>query len=310
MSRNIYKTYFSHDIYSRQDPKIKKLLVHFRKESNEKAQAAVCLYWWIIEDMHADDYKIADIETYADDYRCDVDFLKSILEDFELFRQENGCYISDRVLRNIAEQEEKSQKAKKSIQKRWAKKKDEEAAPDEADLEIVNSIIQLYNTAFKKTQIVGKDNREKIYKINKDNKLTLDIWQKVFDNARRGWDIKGEHKIPNLKNILDNWDAFASDDYYLAPDYEKIAAAKKAKEVEAERAKEAERLQREKEIEEYNNEKDAICDAATAIAFINKHNRMPESFLRKSSTVREYMQQYNFTVEDVIAARKKEGEQV
>ena len=30
-----------------------------------------------------------------------ADFLKSILEDFDLFRIENGCYISDRVLRNI-----------------------------------------------------------------------------------------------------------------------------------------------------------------------------------------------------------------
>lgn len=309
MSRNIYKTYFSHDIYSRQDPKIKKLLVHFRKISNEKAQAAVCLYWWIIEDMHADDYKIADIETYADDYRCDVDFLKSILEDFELFRQEDGCYISDRVLRNIAEQEEKSQKAKKSIQKRWAKKKDEEAAPDEADLEVVNSIIQLYNTAFKKTQIVGKENREKIFKINKENKLSLEIWQKVFDNARRGWDIKGEHKTPNLKNILDNWDAFASDDYFLAPDYEAIAAAKKQREIEAEKAKEAERLQREKENAEIEASRNAICDAASAIKHLNKYSRLPEQFLRKSSIVREYMQQYNFTVEDVIAARKKEGEQ-
>lgn len=309
MSRNIYKTYFSHDIYSRQDPKIKKLLVHFRKISNEKAQAAVCLYWWIIEDMHADDYKIADIETYADDYRCDVDFLKSILEDFELFRQEDGCYISDRVLRNIAEQEEKSQKAKKSIQKRWAKKKDEEAAPDEADLEVVNSIIQLYNTAFKKTQIVGKENREKIFKINKENKLSLEIWQKVFDNARRGWDIKGEHKTPNLKNILDNWDAFASDDYFLAPDYEAIAAAKKQREIEAEKAKEAERLQREKENAEIDASRNAICDAASAIKHLNKYSRLPEQFLRKSSIVREYMQQYNFTVEDLIAARQEEGEQ-
>lgn len=309
MSKKNYKeTYFQHDRYARQDPKIKSMLVHFRKESEDKAKAAVCVFWWIVEDMHIDDYPIDKLDVFADDYRCDVDFLKSILEDFELFRVEDGCYVSDRVLKNLKEQEEKSEKARAKAQKRW-KKKEEDATPDEAALEIVNSIIQLYNTAFKKTQIVGKDNREKIYKINKDNKLTLDIWQKVFDNARRGWDIKGEHKIPNLKNILDNWDAFASDDYYLAPDYEKIAAEKRAKEVEAERAKEAERLQREKEIEEYNNEKDAICDAATAIAFINKHNRMPESFLRKSSTVREYMQQYNFTVEDVIAARKKEGVQ-
>lgn len=309
MSKKNYKeTYFQHDRYARQDPKIKSMLVHFRRESEDKAKAAVCVFWWIVEDMHIDDYPIDKLDVFADDYRCDVDFLKSILEDFDLFRIEDGCYVSDRVLKNLKEQEEKSEKARAKAQKRW-KKKDEEAAPDEADLEVVNSIIQLYNTAFKKTQIVGKENREKIFKINKENKLSLEIWQKVFDNARRGWDIKGEHKTPNLKNILDNWDAFASDDYFLAPDYEAIAAAKKQREIEAEKAKEAERLQREKENAEIEASRNAICDAASAIKHLNKYSRLPEQFLRKSSIVREYMQQYNFTVEDLIAARQEEGEQ-
>lgn len=132
MGRDIYKPYFSHDIYARQDAKIKNMLLHFRKESNLKAQAAVCIYWYIVEDMHKDDYKISDLEAYADDYRCDIDFLKSILEDFDLFRIENDCYISDRVLRNIEEQSEKSKKSKAAANKRWNKKNKEESklAPD------------------------------------------------------------------------------------------------------------------------------------------------------------------------------------
>ena len=89
-NRNIYRSYFSHDVFARQDAKIKNLLLHFRKESNLKAQAAVCIYWWVIEDMHADDYPIDKLDVFADDYRCDVDFLKSILEDFDLFRIEDG----------------------------------------------------------------------------------------------------------------------------------------------------------------------------------------------------------------------------
>lgn len=305
MSRNIYKTYFSHDIYSRQDPKIKKMLVHFRKESNEKAQAAVCLFWWIIEDMHADDYKIADLETYADDYRCDIDFLKSILEDFDLFRKEDDCYISDRVLRNIAEQEEKALKARDKANKRW-KKKEGEALPDEVDMEVVNSIIQLYNTTFKKTQIVGNVAREKIFKITKENNLTSDIWQKVFKNAKRGWDIKGEHKIPNLKNILENWDAFASDDYYLAPDYEAIEAEKKEKELEQEKIKEEERKQAAIAQQEFEQSKNSICDAKSAIAHLNKYSKLPPALLAKSTVTKEYMQKYNFTVEDILAARKED----
>ena len=105
MSKKIYKeTYFQHDRYARQDPKIKSLLVHFRKISEDKAKAAVCVFWWIIEDMHIDDYPINKLEAIADDYRCDIDFLKSILEDFDLFRIEDGCYVSGSIeLRSYVE---------------------------------------------------------------------------------------------------------------------------------------------------------------------------------------------------------------
>ena len=118
MTKKIYKeTYFQHDRYARQDAKIKGMLSHFRKESEEKAKAAVCVFWWIVEDMHTDDYPVNKLEVFADDYRCSVEFLKSILENFELFHIENDCYVSNRVLRNLKEQEEKSEKARKSVQK-------------------------------------------------------------------------------------------------------------------------------------------------------------------------------------------------
>jgi len=309
MSKKNYKeTYFQHDRYARQDPKIKSMLVHFRQISEDKAKAAVCIFWWIIEDMHIDDYPINKLDVFADDYRCDVNFLKSILEDFDLFRIQNDCYVSDRVLRNLKEQEEKSEKARAKAAKRWNKGENPEPEQivQEIDDELVNSIIQIYNKEFKKTQIIGKENREKIFKITKENKLTLEIWQKVFSNARRGWDIKGEHKKPNLKNILDNWDAFASDDYYLAPDYEAMEADKQAQKEAEEKAKEDVRIQIQKEQEEIEKEKSEICDAASAIKFLNKHNRLPAAFLHNSNTVKEYMTKYGFTIEELLAARGDE----
>ena len=245
MSKKIYKEkYFPHDRHARQDPKIKKMLMHFRKNSELQAQAAVCIYWWIVEDMHTDDYPVNNLDAFADDYRCDVEFLKSILNDFDLFRIENNCYVSDRVLRNLQEQQEKSDKARAKAEKRWQGKKKPDEAPSEPDDiqiddELVNSIIQIYNSEFKKSQIVGKTTREKIYKITKENNVTNEIWQKVFENAKRGWNIKGENKKPILKNILENWDAFASDDYYLVPD---IEAQEKAQEEEKQKIKEADML--------------------------------------------------------------------
>ncbi|MDY6358465.1 MAG: DUF4373 domain-containing protein [Cyanobacteriota bacterium] len=119
MAKIYQNTYFQHDMNARRDPKIKKLLTHFRKIDENTAKAAVCIFWWIIEDMHSDDYRCDNLEVFADDYRCDVDFLKSILEDFGLFRKENGCYVSDRVLRNLAEQEEKAKGKKSAANVRW-----------------------------------------------------------------------------------------------------------------------------------------------------------------------------------------------
>lgn len=117
--KNYQDTYFQHDRYARRDPKIKALLTHFRKESEEKAKAAICVFWWIVEDMHLDDYPVDELNVFADDYRCDVDFLRSILNDFGLFRIENNCYVSDRVLRNLEEQARKAEQKAVAANIKW-----------------------------------------------------------------------------------------------------------------------------------------------------------------------------------------------
>ena len=305
MSRDIYKTYFSHDIYSRQDPKIKDMLVHFRKESEQKAQAAYCIFWWIVEDMHADNYPVNKLDVFADDYRCDVDFLKSILEDFNLFEIENDCYISKRVLKNIKEQEEKHKKAKTSAYKRWQKqnKQGEDEPKEEIDENLINSIIDIFNEEFKKTQIVGKENREKIYKITKDNSLNIDIWKKVFENAKRGWVIKGEKKKPSLKTILDEWDSFASDDYYLAPDTRKNLKAKQEEKRLKEEQEEIERAEIEKAEIEKALARKSIKDKDSAINFLNRFYKFNEKLLIVTSEFQKLAKEYNFSSEEVIKAR-------
>ena len=320
--KNYKETYFQHDRYARQDSKIKSMLVHFRKIGEEKALAAVCIFWWIIEDMHIDDYPINKLEVFADDYRCDVDFLKSILEDFDLFRIENDCYVSDRVLRNLKEQEERSEKAKAKAAKRWKGKgenpeaeetkspeenaahPEKKAVPQENSLkyneEFVMSIVQIYNDKFKKSRIVSKANKEKIFKIHTENKLTLDIWEKVFSNAKRGWDIGDKKNVPpSLKKILEEWDSFASDDYFLAPNREAIQKEKEEKELEQEK----ERNQQKKHKEEFEQSKNQVCDKNTAIEHLNKYFSMSESFLKKSPLVKKYMKKYGFSVKDILKAR-------
>ena len=319
MTKKIYKeTYFQHDRYARQDAKIKGMLSHFRKESEEKAKAAVCVFWWIVEDMHTDDYPVNKLEVFADDYRCSVEFLKSILENFELFHIENDCYVSNRVLRNLKEQEEKSEKARKSVQKRCDKYKkasstgDEENQPLEYDEELVLSIVQIFNKEFKKSQIVSKENKIKIFKIHKENNLSIEDWNNIFSNARRGWDI-GERKNvkPNLKTILTEWDSFASDDYFLAPDRE--AAAKKKEQEEAiKRQEEKEREKRsQKENEEREKDFNAVDSKEKALEFLYKYAiglkklyKTDRRFITNNCDFKHFSKVLGLTAEEVFAYMK------
>ena len=318
MTKKIYKeTYFQHDRYARQDAKIKGMLSHFRKESEEKAKAAVCVFWWIVEDMHTDDYPVNKLEVFADDYRCSVEFLKSILENFELFHIENDCYVSNRVLRNLKEQEEKSEKARKSVQKRWDKhKKDtppkgkEEEQQPEYDEDVVLSIIQIYNKKFKKSQIVSNENKARIFKIHTENHLTVEDWEKVFSNAKRGWDIGDKKNVPpNLKKILDEWDSFASDDYFLAPDRDAIAEKKREEELQKEIKNREKELANKKHDEECRAAFQAIHDKVTAFEYVAKYcpSAMSKSvnkiFLAKNQTIKTLAEQYDFTIDEFVAFR-------
>ena len=56
----------------------------------------------------------------ADELRADESFVRSIIEDFNLFRiEEDGKIISDRILQNLKEVMQKSNKNRESAQARW-----------------------------------------------------------------------------------------------------------------------------------------------------------------------------------------------
>lgn len=315
------KTYFSHDVYARQDPKIKRLLAHFRKENDDKARSALCLYWWIIEDMHAEDYEVCNLEAYADDYRCDVEFLKAVLEDFELFRTDDGCYVSDRVIRNFQEQAEKSKKNKEKVEKRWEnhRKKQGEAQAElhqEINEELVAQVIQEFNEKFKKSYAVSDDNRKKISAISEKNNLTFEHWQKIIYNAHRGWDFKDKtgtkvkHDKPSLKRILEDWESFLNDDAHLVPDYEAERKAKEAAEQKEAEEKEQAAAERNRQITEQKAAKAAVCDKESAIEYLKNYCcilNLPTAMLHRHSVLKEFSELYDITVGDIVALKGGEA---
>ena len=124
----ITEPYFSHDIAARQDEKILKMLFSFRKRAKEMSReelesfvalGSYGLFWAIVEYMHRNQLAVTDSDVIADDLRIPEVFVKMVLNDFELFRIENEQYISDRILKNINKQEEKSSANSKAAKARW-----------------------------------------------------------------------------------------------------------------------------------------------------------------------------------------------
>ena len=113
--------YFSHDIYADRDEKIVKMFYYFRKTKftdeflrRNFFHAAFGLFWEIVQYMHLNTLTVEEIPMLADALRADEKFVRSIIEDFNLFRIEDSKIISDRILRNINEIRERQTKAKNS----------------------------------------------------------------------------------------------------------------------------------------------------------------------------------------------------
>lgn len=228
------KPYFSHDIGSRGDIKIKRLLHDFGYEGYG-------IYWAIIECLHENELFESDIEVLADDLKISKENLEKVLKT-DLFVWENGKIFSKRVKQNLALQQEKAEKARKSAFARF--KKDD----------FSQSVIKIYEKIFGKEIVLSTENRDLIKELSRKNSISLEIWEKVFQNAKRGWNLSnGSHKTPSLKTIFENWDSFANDDYYLAPDSTKMFTEKIKQ-------------------DEFVDELDSIGTKTEAIDYIKKNN--------------------------------------
>ncbi len=121
--------YFSHDIFSDKDEKIVKMFYYFRKHiedfsldfiKNNFFHASFGLFWEIVQYLHRNELTEDEIPILADELRADEEFVRLIIEKFNLFRiDENGFIVSDRILKNLNKLAEKSDKNKSSAEVRW-----------------------------------------------------------------------------------------------------------------------------------------------------------------------------------------------
>lgn len=126
--KKIIQPYIKHDVNASQDGKILRLYLDFRKlaksMNREELESFVALgaygiFWRILEFMHGDKLLIDDVEIISDNLRICTKFVNQILNNYDLFHVSDGEYISDRLLRDLERQEEKSKVASESAKIGW-----------------------------------------------------------------------------------------------------------------------------------------------------------------------------------------------
>ena len=110
--------YFTHDFGARNDPKMINLQI-------KHGMLGIGCYWCLIEIMNEQGGEIPlEYERIGFELRIDTNVLKSIVNDFGLFVIEDNILSSMSVLRRMEIRNEKSAKARESINKRWDKYRD------------------------------------------------------------------------------------------------------------------------------------------------------------------------------------------
>jgi hypothetical protein len=161
--------YFSHDYNARNDIKIKKLL-------SKHGYLGYGIFWAIIEDLYNNTNVLRlDYDTISFDLRCEISIVKSIINDFDLFVIDGDIFGSTSVERRLEERNEKSEKARQSVLKRWSKK------------EIDTNVLQTNNDSNTIKERKGKENIIKGLHLFK-NSVIFDktIFKQTFPN----WSIE------------------------------------------------------------------------------------------------------------------------
>jgi uncharacterized protein YdaU (DUF1376 family) len=108
------KTYFNHDSTARNDYRVVKMRAKLGME-------AYGIFWALLEMLFTEENKLCidDYDSLAFGLQCDAKILKQVIEDFDLFVIDDGCFYSKRLNKQIEEINAKSNKAKENASKRW-----------------------------------------------------------------------------------------------------------------------------------------------------------------------------------------------
>ena len=196
--------YFSHDYNSRQDEKIKRLIM-------KHGLLGYGIFWAIVEDLYNNTNALQmDYERIAFELRVDESIIKSIINDFKLFVFNQDTFGSLSVEKRLNHRNEKSNKARNSANKRWEKsnndanalqtQSDSNAIKEIKGKEIKGNEIPDFNSflkyAIKQKPNVDIESIKFKYESWKENN-----WKDGFGNEIINWKNKLLNTLPYIDEV-------------------------------------------------------------------------------------------------------------
>jgi hypothetical protein len=209
--------YFSHDYTARSDIKIKKLIA-------TQGMLGYGIYWSLVEDLYHNNNKLEDNPALlAYDYRCTIEVIKSVINDFDLFIVKDGYVSSNSIQKRLDERNEKVYKAKQSASKRWENKaKNADNIETQCDTDANAMRTQCDGNAIKESKVKeSKVNKRKVKEevvfippivedvLNyfEENGYSREVANKAYHYYNNlGWKNSKGNQVVNWKNaMLNNW---------------------------------------------------------------------------------------------------------
>ena len=277
-SKLIQQPYFSHDINSRTDKKIMKLICKHGFEGYG-------VFWAIVEFMHINDFKVSDEDLIAYELRANVELVHSIMNDFELFTINDGFYISKRINKNLNRINEEKEKCKKAVAIRWT----------------MSTLKKAYKKYFNEDPILTKIEIKKLGEYSSTIEDLRELMPDIIFNLKN---LKFDNSI-NFKPSV-NW--LLKDNNLarlLNGEFGKFKHDKTSSEIKAEKEKQKLQQTEEKEkIKSFDDEINSINSKADAIRFIAKNDNSKE-FNFRIPQLRVLIRKFDIT-EDEIKAYKND----
>jgi len=182
--------YFSHDYNTRSDAKIKKLI-------QKHGYFGYGIFWCLVEDLYQNANALqTDYESIAYEYRTQIDIIKSIINDFDLFVINNDFFGSLSVERRLNERNQRSIKARESANYRWSKcERNANAMRTQSD-----------SNAIKERKVKESKGKESKGKEKKENKVFIPptIFELKQYFKENGYNEQSAEKMFNYYDVA-NW---------------------------------------------------------------------------------------------------------